>query len=197
MVGTGPYKGEFIDVGQFAFYAQDEFKFKENLNLTAGLRVDMPMYFTEPIDNPFSRGLTTLDENGNTEEVDQSKLPDATPLFSPRIGFNWDVQKDRSLQVRGGTGIFTGRLPFVWIGNVISNPGANPNLWGSYNQIDYPSDHETQDNSILQQSFDLNAMVDDFKWPQVWTTNIAIDHKLPFGILGTAEFLYGKDINAI
>ena len=197
MVGTGPYKGEEINVGQLALYAQDEFKPMNNLNLTAGLRVDMPMYFTEPVDNPFSRGLTTLDENGDPEEVDQSKLPDATLLFSPRIGFNWDVQRDRSLQVRGGTGIFTGRLPFVWIGNVISNPGSNPNLWGSYNQIDYPSDHETQDNSILQQSFDLNGMVDDFKWPQVWTTNIAVDHKLPFEILGTAEFLYGKDINAI
>jgi hypothetical protein len=197
MVGTGPYKGEFIDVGQFALYVQDEFKFQDNLNLTAGLRVDMPMYFTEPEDNPFSRGLITRDENGKLEEVDQSKLPGATPLFSPRIGFNWDVQKDRSLQVRGGTGIFTGRLPFVWVGNVISNPGANPNLWGDYNQIDYPSDHETQDNSILKQSFDLNAMVDDFKWPQVWTTNIAIDHKLPFGVIGTAELLYGKDINAI
>ncbi len=200
MRGIGPYKGEFIDVGQFALYAQDEFKLKDNLNLSAGLRVDMPKYSTEPIDNPYSRGLTTLDENGNAEEVDQSKLPDATLLFSPRIGFNWDVNRDRSLQVRGGTGIFTGRLPFVWIGNVISNPGANPNLydpapWAVTNVG--PDDNKTQDGSVLRQSFDLNAMIDDFKWPQVWTTNLAIDHKLPFGMLGTVEFLYGKDINAI
>ena len=65
---------------------------------------------------------------GNPETVDQSKLPGAKPLFSPRVGFNWNAVGDRRTQIRGGTGVFTGRVPFVWIGNVISNPGANPNL---------------------------------------------------------------------
>ncbi|MCH7939757.1 MAG: hypothetical protein IID13_08420, partial [Candidatus Marinimicrobia bacterium] len=51
--------------------------------------------------------------------------------------------------------------------------------------------------SILKQSFFLNAMVDDFKWPQVWTTDLAVDTKLPWDVLGTFEFLYGKDLNAI
>lgn len=191
LVGSGPFKGENIDVGQLAFYAQDEFMMSENFNLTYGLRVDMPMYFTDPVDNPFSRNLTALDENGDPETVDQSKLPGVKPLFSPRVGFNWDVSGDRSTQLRGGSGIFTGRLPFVWIGNVISNPGANPNLYPAAAPI------ETSDDAVLQQSFDLNAMDPDFKWPQVWTTNIGIDHKLPGDILGTLEFIYGKDINAI
>lgn len=192
LIGTGPFKGENIEVGQLAFYAQDEHIVSDKLNITYGLRVDIPMYFTDPVDNPFSRGLTALDENRKSEKVDQSKLPSARPLFSPRIGFNWDVNGDRTTQVRGGTGIFTGRVPFVWIGNIISNPGANPNL--------YPAVAEqvtSKDDAILQQSFDLNAMDDDFRWPQVWNTNLAIDQKLPWGFDGTIEVLYGKDINSI
>ena len=192
MIGSGPFKGEDIEVGQLSFYVQDDFNVSPVFNLSGGLRVDMPMYFTEPVDNPFSRGLTLLDENDQPEVVDQSKLPGVQYLLSPRIGFNWDVTGDRTTQLRGGTGIFTGRLPFVWVGNVISNPGANPNL--------YPTSSEqiaTSDDAILQQSFDLNGMVEDFKWPQVWNSNIAVDHMLPWGLLGTLEFIYGKDINSI
>ena len=87
------------------------------------------MYFTDPVDNPVLARPHALDENGQPEEVDQSK-PAGTRscCFSPRVGFNWNASGDRSTQIRGGTGIFTGRVPFVWIGNVISNPGANPNL---------------------------------------------------------------------
>ncbi|NIT57726.1 MAG: hypothetical protein GWN00_16295, partial [Aliifodinibius sp.] len=154
LIGTGPFKGENIDVGQLAFYAQDEFLISKNFNLTYGLRVDFPMYFTDPVDNPFSTGLTALDENDNPETVDQADLPGAKPLFSPRIGFNLDVTGDRSTQIRGGTGIFTGRVPFVWVGNVISNPGANPNLFPAIEDI--PDEHKTSDDAVLQQSFDLN-----------------------------------------
>ncbi|MFQ5649307.1 MAG: carboxypeptidase regulatory-like domain-containing protein, partial [bacterium] len=192
---SAPFKGENIDVGQLALYVQDEYLVSQNFNLIYGVRVDFPLYFTDPVDNPFSRSLTALDEDDNPETVDQSDLPGATPLFSPRIGFNWDVNGDRSTQVRGGTGIFTGRVPFVWIGNVISNPGANPNLFSPFGP-DVELIH-TSDDAVLQQSFDLNAMETDFKWPQVWNTNIAIDQKLPWNMLGTFEFLYGKDINAV
>jgi hypothetical protein len=198
-----PFKGEKIEVGQLGIYAQDEFVVSENFNLKFGLRVDFPMYFTEPVDNPFSRGLTLLDENRNPETVDQSKLPDATPLFSPRIGFNWDITGDRSTQLRGGTGIFTGRVPFVWIGNVISNPGNNPNLFPGVEATpglsldEVPESHRTSDDAILTQSFDVNGMVSDFKWPQVWTTNLAVDQLLPWDLLGTLELIYGKDLNAI
>jgi hypothetical protein len=194
-VGSGPFKGELIDVGQLAFYLQDEVPLTERFNVTLGARVDIPLYFTEPVDNPDSRALTALDENGNPETVDQSSLPGAKPLWSARFGFNWDVTGTRSTQVRGGTGIFTGRLPFVWVGNVISNPGANSNLWGPFNTTGQQI--QTGENTILQQSFDLNAMVSDFKWPQVWTTNVAIDQRLPWDMTGTFEFIYDKDLNAI
>jgi hypothetical protein len=191
MIGTGPFKGENIDVGQLGVYAQDEFLVSDRLNLTFGVRVDFPMYFTDPVDNPFSRGLTALDENRNPEVVDQSELPGATALFSPRVGFNLNASGDRRTQLRGGTGIFTGRVPFVWIGNVISNPGANPNLFPTGPVI------PTSDDATLAQSFDLNAMVSDFKWPQTWVTDLAVDQQLGGGFLATLEGIYGKDLNNV
>jgi hypothetical protein len=199
-IGSGPFKGELIDVGQFAVYGQDEYAASRNLKLTAGIRVDIPIYNTEPVDNPYSRGLSLLDENDESETVDQGKLPDPQLLWSPRFGFNWDVNGDRSLQLRGGSGIFTGHLPFVWIGNVISNPGANPNITGDGSdgqETDSGEGRHVDGKSVLQQSGDLNAMVSDFKWPQVWTTNLAVDSKLPMDILGTFEVVFGKDLNAI
>lgn len=191
MIGTGPFKGENIDVGQLGVYAQDEFLASERLNLTFGVRLDFPMYFTDPVDNPFSRSLTALDANGDPETVDQSHLPGAKPLFSPRVGFNWNASGDRGTQIRGGTGIFTGRVPFVWVGNVVSNPGANPNLFPTGPQI------PTSDDATLAQSFDLNAMVSDFKWPQTWVSDVAIDQQLGGGFLGTLEVIYGNDINNV
>jgi hypothetical protein len=174
-----PFKGEDISVGQLALYAQDSYALTERVNITYGLRVDFPMYFTQPVANPYSASLTLRNADGKPETIDQSKLPGTKALFSPRIGFNWDVHGDRTTQLRGGTGIFTGRVPFVWIGNLISNPGPNPNL------------------PAYMQSFDINAAAPDFVWPQVWTTNIAVDQRLPWDLLGSLEILYGKDINAI
>ena len=195
-IGSGLFKGENIDVGQLGVYAQDEFLVSERLNLTAGVRVDFPMYFTDPVDNPFSRGLTALDENGQPETVDQSSLPGATALFSPRIGFNWNVAGERRTQIRGGTGIFTGRVPFVWIGNVISNPGVNPNLPAPGNPT--ADTVFTASDAILQQSGDgIAAMDPDFKWPQTWVTDIAIDQQLGSGFLGTLELIYGNDIKNV
>ncbi len=192
-IGSGPFKGELIDVSQLSIYAQDEWLTTDRLKLTYGLRLDFPIYGTDPIDNPFSRGLTALDENRQPETVDQSKLPGSTLLFSPRVGFNWNARGNRELQFRGGTGIFTGRVPFVWVGNVISNPGANPNLFPSPGAPQRP----TRKGSTLATSFDLNAMDPDFKYPQVWTTDLAVDQQLLGGWLGTLEVIYGKDLNAI
>lgn len=211
MVGGGFFKGEEIDVAQFSIYAQDEFLVNDKLSLTYGLRVDMPMYGTDPVANPYSTGLTLLDENDNPEQIDQAKLAGATPHFSPRVGFNYDVHGDRSLQLRGGAGVFTGRLPFVWIGNVISNPGGNQNLYNPFSPNNptpiVTREGESSDptnlnggpeaNSVLQTSFDMNAMVDDFKWPQVFTLDLAVDAELPNDILGTLEVVYSKDLNSI
>lgn len=191
MIGSGPYKGENTRVGQLSLYAQDELLATDRLKLTYGLRVDFPMYFTDPVDNAYSRSLKALDENRRSEIVDQSRLPGAKAIFSPRVGFNWNAVGERNTQLRGGTGVFTGRVPFVWIGNVISNPGANPLLAAPNAPI------KTKKGSVLAQSFDLNAMTPDFKWPQVWTTDVGIDQQLPWGMLGTIETIYSKDLTAV
>ena len=191
------FKGETIDVGQIGGYVQDEWLVSPQLSLSLGLRVDVPFYVTEPVANPFSTGLTALDEDDQPETVDQADLASPTPLFSPRLGFNYSPSADRSTQVRGGTGIFTGRVPFVWIGNVISNPGGNPNLPGAVPYDTVPDELRTSDEATLQRSFDLNAMPDDFRFPQVWTTNLALDQRLPGDAVLTLEGIFGKDLNAI
>lgn len=209
MVGTGPYKGEKIDVAQMSYYVQDEFSVNPNLNVTAGVRIDIPQYNNSPEPNTFASGLTLLDENDKSETVDQAAMPSADPIMSPRVGFNY-ANDDRSLQVRGGFGLFTGRLPFVWVGNIFSNPGDNPSLYepgGSIAVDDIPSDHVTDDGSgrvgyeglqsVLQQSYDVNSMATDFKWPQVQTLNLAVDKLFPGGMLATVELVHSSDKNAI
>ncbi len=197
---TGDYKGEKFNLGQLGVYVQDQFVISSTFTLNAGLRVDFPMYNTDPVDNPFSRSLTAINGEGESVVVDQSQLAGTQALWSPRVGFNWDVTGDRSTQLRGGTGIFTGRLPFVWVGNVFSNPSSNPNIWPDAPKVvtSGPRPGSGEDSFILQQSFDgIAAMDPDFKWPQMWTTNIAIDQRLPWDMVGTFEFIYGKDINNI
>jgi hypothetical protein len=115
-----------------------------------------------------------VNEKGEPASVDPSKWPDLVPLWSPRIGFNYDIKGDKTLQLRGGTGIFSGRIPFVWLGNQTSNSGINPGY-----------------------TFQVNATAEKFHWPQVWKTDLAVDFKFGNGWLGTVEGIYGKDINAV
>ncbi|KAA3610209.1 MAG: TonB-dependent receptor [Calditrichaeota bacterium] len=171
---SNAFKLDEVDLAQLSFYVQDEWQATDDLILTGGLRVDMPIYFTEPANNAEILAETFNDENGNDVKFDVSKLPDTSPLWSPRLGFNWDVNSDRTFQLRGGTGVFTGRLRFVWISNQISNAAIAPFY-----------------------TFQINSTVDDFKWPQTWRTNLAIDKELPFGIIGTLEGIFSKDINAV
>jgi hypothetical protein len=204
-IGEGEFKGEKFNLGQLGVYVQDQFAINSRLTVSAGLRVDFPMYFTDPVDNQFSRDLTAINGEGDAITVDQSQMAGTTPLWSPRVGFNWDVTGTRSTQLRGGTGIFTGRLPFVWVGNVYSNPSTNPNIYHPRDnpnvtpvQTSGPREGSDGEPFVLQQSFDgITAMDPDFKWPQMWTTNIAIDQRLPWDMVGTVEFIYGKDINNI
>ncbi|MBT8479376.1 MAG: TonB-dependent receptor [Gemmatimonadetes bacterium] len=204
-IGTGEFKGEKFTLGQLGVYLQDNWSITPQFSLSAGLRVDFPRYNTDPVDNPFSRSLTARSGSGESITVDQSQLAGTQALWSPRVGFNWDITGDRSTQLRGGTGIFTGRLPFVWVGNVFSNPSFNPNIYhpainpGVTPVITSgPREGSGGENFTLQQSFDgVAAMDPDFKWPQMWTTNIAVDQRLPWDMIGTLEFIYGKDINNI
>jgi hypothetical protein len=170
---NNPFTDDPSKPAQFALYVQDEWRYTDRVNFTIGLRADLPFYLTDLPATPIADALVFRDEDGNPEQFTWSEFPDTQVLWSPRVGFNWDLKGDRTMQVRGGTGVFTGRLPFVWIGNQAANQG--------------PDDGD----------FDLDATVDDFKWPQVWKTNVALDQLLPTNTLLTLEFLYGNNINEI
>ncbi len=189
---------------QIGLYGQDEWAVRSNLNLTIGLRVDMPYINADITPNPFVNNLTFADGR----RIDVAQTQNLSALWSPRVGFNWDVFNNKKTQVRGGTGIFTGRVPFVWISNQISNTG---NLFGSL-QVNPTSALPVNSryyfnpdvtayipaNNAPSAGNSVIAITDpDFKFPQVWRTNFAIDQELPFGVIGTLEGIYTKDINAV
>ncbi|WP_353779563.1 carboxypeptidase regulatory-like domain-containing protein [Winogradskyella sp. 3972H.M.0a.05] len=188
--GTGNPGGWALaetNVGQLAFYLQDEWNVNENFKLTYGVRFDRPLYFDtaekirENIDRkggPFDPGTFTggtyqptinyFDpDTGATVNLDSEQLPSNDFLISPRLGINWDVNGNNKTQVRGGTGLFTGRFPFVWLGNQVQG-------------VDF---------------FFYQLVDPDFQWPQVWRSNLGVDHRLENGITLSADLSYTKDIN--
>lgn len=202
--------GAEVTFGLGALYAQDEWKITNNLKVTMGLRVELPFFFDELKDNPAISALTFADG----KKIDVSKWPKQRLLASPRLGFNWDAKGDRSLQVRGGTGIFTGLLPFVWFTNQPTNSGViqspeigwgpgNPNLVGlqfNPNFKQFIASNPTlfpQTPSTLPSNSALVEVSKDFRMPQVWRSNLAVDVKLPYNFVFTGEALFGKDINAV
>ncbi|NMM48242.1 TonB-dependent receptor [Marinigracilibium pacificum] len=164
-----------VEVAQWAIYGQDEFTVNSKFKLTAGLRIDIPLYFSDINGDPRVDGYDGwVDENGNPAEFKASEWPDSKVLWSPRVGFNYKPLETNKLTVRGGTGIFTGRIPFVWLGNQAGNARFTPGY-----------------------TFQVNSTADDFKFPQVWKTNLAIDYSTDNNWTFTGELLYGKDVNAV
>jgi outer membrane receptor protein involved in Fe transport len=104
-------------------YVQDEIQASNNLKVTLGIRVDVPSFANTALENKEVSGFTFNDEKGGPIKFNTSKLPNTSYLFSPRLGFNWNAMGDNSLQVRGGTGIFSGRPAFVWLSNQVGNNG--------------------------------------------------------------------------
>src|SRR5690606_37056791 len=113
MTADGSQAFPSFKFAQTSLYLQDEFAVNNRLKLTAGVRFELPSYpnVTEIKTHPLVAGLSFV----NGEKVDTGVLPDNTVMVSPRFGFNYDVMGDRSIQLRGGSGVFTGRIPFVWI----------------------------------------------------------------------------------
>ncbi|CAN5776611.1 carboxypeptidase regulatory-like domain-containing protein [soil metagenome] len=192
-----------LEVFYGGLYAQDEWQVTDDLRLTIGARMDVPVFGATGFANANADALTFRDEDGNPVQYSTASLPDANPLFSPRVGFNWDVLGDRTTQVRGGTGIFTGRPAFVWISNQIGNTGV---LTG-FEQLDnttarpfHPDPNHYKPSSVTGApagSYELALTDQDFRFPQVWRNNLAVDQQLPFGIIGTGEFLYSRDLNGV
>lgn len=189
---------------QLGVYAQDEFQATQNLKLTGGLRLDLPIFPDKPEANDTFNQL--YGDEGMTGEV-----PDTRILWSPRVGFNWDVNGDKTTQLRGGTGLFTGRVPFVWVSNQYSNNGmlngtystgssassANPLTNGIKYSADPFAQPTAEDVGATPGRGAINVISNDFKFPQVFRTNIAVDQRLPGGLVATVEAIFNKTMNNV
>jgi len=192
-----------LDVYYWGAYAQDEYSATKDLKLTLGLRFDVPSFGATGFDNANADSLTFMDENGNPVTYNSAKLPGAKILFSPRAGFNWDVFGDRTTQVRGGTGIFTGKPAYVWISNQIGNTGVLTGFLSATNTTNYPFNPNPdayKPSSVTgapASTYELALTDPNFKFPQQWRSDLAVDQRLPFDLIGTAELIYGREINGV
>ena len=192
-----------------SLYAQDDWDVTERFKLTAGVRIDDFIFDNSNIiTNNAVYDLEYPDANGKIRHIDTGKWPNPIPLVSPRVGFSWDILGDSSLKLRGGTGIFTGRIPLVFLTNMPSNSSMN-----QYNGIitttykdgvatpnpllqEFAGDLIVDREQMRQKWYELGfpkeissedgkipsklAAVDpNFKMPQVWKTSLAVDYAFP------------------
>lgn len=108
-----------VRTNKYSLYAQDEWSMTDNFKLTYGLRIDNLVFDNK--DLIANKAINDLDFNGR--HLDTGKWPDANWIFSPRVGFSWDVLGNKTLKVRGGTGLFAGNLPLVFFTNMPTNGG--------------------------------------------------------------------------
>ncbi|MFZ9980809.1 MAG: carboxypeptidase regulatory-like domain-containing protein [Cyclobacteriaceae bacterium] len=181
-------------------YAQDEFNVTEDFKLTFGVRAAVIGFEDTAIENETVTALTFA----NGEKFNTGVLPKTQVLWEPRIAFNWDNDAVLRTQIRGGTGIFTGRPPYVFVSNQVGNNGVltgfidvSGNAAANYGFTPRPNDFFIPQTPTLPSTFDLAFTDPNYKFPQMWKTNIAIDQKLPFGLIGSVEFLYNRSINAV
>ena len=186
----------------FSLYGQDEITAAKGLKLTFGLRADATSFpsFDEPkYTNTYVPSLTFRDG----VKLSTNKFPETTVLWSPRFGFNWDVKDDKQTQIRGGLGIFSGRVPYVWLSNQLSNNGV---LFGSENianptnrpfNPDVNAYRPTITLPLTPTAYNLAVTDPNFKFSQVFRTNLALDKNLGNGWILGLEGIYTKDINAV
>jgi len=191
-----------LKAAQFAVYAQDVWAISKDFKLTYGLRVDLPVITSIPSEN------TAFNTAFAAYGVSTNQMPKTTPLFSPRVGFNWDVKGDATTQVRGGAGLFTGRVPFVWVSNQLSNTGVatKSNSYTTTTAINTACIKYVYDPKDPQAgayipptsanvATTINVIDKNFKYPQVFRANLAVDQKLGNGFVVTFEGLFTKNIN--
>jgi hypothetical protein len=185
-------------------YAQDEWRPASNVTVTAGIRMDIPFFEDTGFPNAEADARTFRDENGQPVQYESGELPDASILWSPRVGINWDVSGNARTQVRGGTGVFTGRPAYVWISNQIGNTGVLTGFDDFTNTTTRPFHPDpnrykptTTPTGAPAAQYELALTNPDFRFPQIWRSNIAVDHRLPGRFTLTGEFLYNKDVNGI
>ncbi len=224
---TYGYDGELnpaaeVAFNQYGIYAQDDWSVNSDFKLTYGIRADYLKYVDNIITN---NAILALDYGG--KKIDTGEWPSAKVQVSPRVGFTWDLTGEQTLKLRGGTGIFTGRLPLVFFTNMPTNSGM---VQGSYAAVTrYNSSGAvtstdpalaslagkmitdvnemikklnlpttiTPEQGVLPR--DVNAIDPDFKMPQVWKTSLALDYEVPasFPLSVTVEGIYTKSLNGV
>ena len=199
---TEGYKQAFptFKFSQYSAYLQDEVVVSSKFRFVAGLRFDLPTYPDPLAEHELISGMTFGDNKYST-----STLPKERIMFSPRLGFNYDFQGDRSIIMRGGTGIFTGRVPFVWIVGQAGDAGmlqTTQYFGGGTGTVPYPFSPNINAHypatqpavgTVVPRTF---TMIDEnFKMPQSWKSSLAFDARLPWGLKATLEGIYNKDIN--
>ena len=205
---------------QYSLYLQDEMSLSERFNLSVGLRLEVPTYpsiasynTNEEFEELASVESFYTDVEGNEVPstiygLSTADMPNARLNFSPRIGFNWDLVGDRSLILRGGSGFYTGRLPFVWIVSTVGNSNCMQNQFITTDPDDNVTFATSPDAIIAANSDKLTVgdlpapqsttiMDKDLKMPQTWKSSLALDAKLPGGIKATLEGIYNKDITSV
>ncbi|HET6769245.1 MAG TPA: carboxypeptidase regulatory-like domain-containing protein [Chitinophagaceae bacterium] len=207
-----------LKIGQLSIYAQDEFNVNPKFKLTFGVRVDKPIYPEQPLENKANSALTFNDLEGNVVNYSTGRWPEPKALFSPRVGFRYDIHGDKSFIARGGTGLFTGRIPYVYLTNIPTNSGMyqysasinntsaginmsnylfnpDPHAYNPFYKSGLPGNYfPTTAGTVASADF---VVVDpDYKFPQVWRTDLAIDRHFGKSWKLTVEALYTKDINA-
>lgn len=193
---------------QFSAYVQDQINVSDNFRLTAGLRFELPFY--PSLKNNYNEAFAKIgfkQDDGSTQYYSTDQLPSTKLTVSPRVGFNWDVLGDRSLVVRGGTGYFVGRLPFVWLVSTVGNAGCGQYTY-YYNTVDaaqygQPNFHPALSDQLKDLSVTATASAPsaptildkDLKMNATWKTSLAIDYKLPYDIDFSLEGIYSREFN--
>ena len=206
ITGDGTAAAADFTALQLGLYAQDEFQVSDQFKLTYGVRVDVPLFIEKLTENPDFNNTTIplIEAAGNDMGgAISGQMPSAQFMLSPRVGFNWDVNGDKTTQLRGGIGVFTSRIPFVWPGASYNNNGLMVGKAYASNVLfrsDWDNQYRSTDfnpTATDVPSGDMNLFVKDFKYPQVFRTSLAVDQKLPWGMIGTIEGMFTKTLNNV
>ncbi|MHC1776120.1 MAG: carboxypeptidase regulatory-like domain-containing protein [Lentimicrobium sp.] len=205
ITGDGSKAAAEFNALQIGLYAQDEIQVSDKLKVTLGLRVDMPMFLDQPsLNADFNDNvIPILEEAGwDLEGAKTGQTPDVAIMLNPRVGFNYDVKGDQSFQIRGGAGLFTSRIPYVWPGasfqnNAVMTGGMRITAAGSPELIFNPDWDNQPSVPPTQPSGQVDIFAKEFKFPKVFRTSIAVDKKLPWGVVGSFEATYTKTLNNV
>lgn len=196
-----------LKIGQLGIYLQDEFNINSNFKLTFGIRGDLPTYLENPVNNPAITALKWPAEGGGIVSYSAGEWPKSRLLLSPRAGFNWKVPGQQGMIIRGGAGIFTGKIPFVFLTNMPSNSGVYQNGVvvtdsAELSKYKFNPDPDGYRNNFPDEVTPVppNAFVvidPDFKFPQVFRVNFGVDKQLGNGFTVSGDMIYTKAINAV